>query len=269
MKKTLLSLLVFTTICVYGQDAKKADECLKAGNFKCAETEYQLLVSKEKIQKILSEHYVGLGMAQRRLGKPALAIKSFESAIRINPMSVPAYVNMASVQSMKGDKQKALEYITKGLKAEQESPDLYLTRSRIYDDMGKKDLAKEDLNTILTFAPDNLYARTGLASLKNKSGDLQGALKDYNQLISEKPESLLYNGRAEVYYKMKKQKEALADVNKAIAVDAKFAPSHVTKALILFSTGKGKEACSSLDKAVALGYEKSLLADEYGKCINK
>ncbi len=269
MKKLLLSVVVLTAISTFGQDAQKAEECLKAGNFKCAETEYQVLVNKEKIQKKLSEYYLGLGQAQRRLGKSALAIKSFESAIRINPMSVPGYVNMASIQSMKGNKPKALEYIATGLKAEQENPDLYLTRARIYEDMGKTDLAKQDLNTILNFAPDNLYARTGLASLKNKSGDLQAALVDYNQLISEKPESLLYNGRAEVYYKMKKQKEALADVNKAISVDAKFAPSHVTKALILMATNKNKEACASLDKAVNLGYEKSLLTDYYSKCLIK
>ncbi|MDH6253293.1 tetratricopeptide (TPR) repeat protein [Chryseobacterium sp. H1D6B] len=94
-------------------------------------------------------------------------------------------------------------------------------------------------------------------------------MKDYNQLIAEKPESLLYNGRADLYFKMKKPKEALADVNKAISIDPKFAQSYVTKALILFDTSKLNEACANLDKAVSLGYEKAVLTDFYTKCAKK
>lgn len=105
-----------------------------------------------------------------------------------------------------------------------------------------------------------------LPILKKNSGDLEGSLKDYNQLISEKPESLLYSGRGDVYFKLKKNKEALADVNKAISIDPKFAQAYVNKALILFETGKPKEACASLDKAVSLGYEKPLLIEQYAKC---
>lgn len=184
-------------------------------------------------------------------------------------MSVSVYANLASLHSMKGNKIKALEYIQKGLQVDDKNPDLYLTRSKIYDGQGKKDLAINDLNQILTFAPDNIFAKTGLATLKKNNGDLDGALKDYNQLISEKPESLLYNGRADVYLKMKKYREALTDVNKAVSIDPKFSQSYVTRALILFDTGKPKEACDSLDKAVTLGYEKAVLTEYYAKCVKK
>jgi len=112
-------------------------------------------------------------------------------------------------------------------------------------------------------------ARTALANLKKNNGDLEGALKDYNLMLTEKPESLLYNGRADVYLKMKKSKEALADINKAISIDPKFSQSYVTKATILFESAKDKEACSNLDKAAALGHEKALLTEFAGKCAKK
>ncbi|MBB4805213.1 tetratricopeptide (TPR) repeat protein [Chryseobacterium defluvii] len=267
MKKHLLFItLVFTSANFYTQDAKTAEECFKKADYKCAEEQYTKLAEKEQIQKILSEYYNNLGTAQRRLGKTALAFKSYESALRANPMSAPVYANLASLHSQRGSKAKALEYIDKGLQIEPENVDMYLTRSKIYDSQGKKDLAVKELNQILSFASDNLFARTGLANLKKNNGDLDGALKDYNQLISEKPESLLYNGRGDLYLKMKKTKEALADVNKAISIDPKFAHSYVTKALILFETQKPKEACANLDKAVSLGYEKPLLLEYYTKC---
>ena len=184
-------------------------------------------------------------------------------------MSAPVYADLASLHSQKGNKAKALEYIDKGLQVDDKNPEFYLTRSKIYDSQGKKDLAIRDLNQILSFAPDNIFAKTGLANLKKNNGDLEGALKDYNQLIAEKPESLLYNSRAEVYLKMKKYKEALADVNKAVSIDPKFLQTYVTKALLLFDTAKPKEACENLDKAVSLGYEKAVLAEYYAKCIKK
>ncbi len=68
---------------------------------------------------------------------------------------------------------------------------------------------------------------------------------------------------------MKKYKEALADVNKAVSIDPKFLQTYVTKALLLFDTAKPKEACENLDKAVSLGYEKAVLAEYYAKCIKK
>jgi tetratricopeptide (TPR) repeat protein len=67
----------------------------------------------------------------------------------------------------------------------------------------------KDLNHILTFAPDNIFAKTGLANLKKNNGELDDALKDYNKLIAEKPESLLYSGRADVYLRMKKIRKRL------------------------------------------------------------
>lgn len=270
MKKTLLlTAFLCASFSLYAQDKKTAEECFKKADYKCAEEQYTKLAEKEQIQKYQSEYYNNLGTAQRRLGKTTLALRSYDSALKANPLSAPVYANLASLNSQKGNKPKALEYIAKGLTIDAENPEFYLTRSKIYDSQGKKDLALNDLKQILTFAPDNIYAKTGLANLKKNNGDLDGALKDYNQLISEKPESLLYNGRADVYFKMKKSKEALTDVNKAISIDPKFAHSYVTKALILFDTAKPKEACENLDRAVNLGYEKAILADYYAKCVIK
>lgn len=268
-KPLLLTAFICSSFSLYAQDKNKAEDCFKKADYKCAEEQYSKLAEKEQIQKFQSEYYNNLGTAQRRLGKSALALKSYESALKANPLSAPVYANLASLNSQKGNKTKALEYISTGLKIDAENPEFYLTRSKIYDSQGKKDLALNDLKQILTFAPDNIFAKTGLANLKKNNGDLDGALKDYNQLISEKPESLLYNGRADVYFKMKKPKEALADVNKAISIDPKFSHSYVTKALVLFDTAKPKEACENLDKAVNLGYEKAILADYYAKCVKK
>ena len=271
MKKHLFFItFAFTSLNLFcAQDKKTAEECMKKADFICAEEQYKKLAEKEMIQIYQSEYYNNLGTAQRRLGKVPAAFKSYESALKSNPLSAAVYANLGSIHNQKGSKTKALDYLNKGLKIDDQNVEMYLTRAKVYENLNKKDLAEKDLNQILTFAPENIFARTGLANLKKRNGDLEGSLKDYNKLLSEKPESLLYNGRADVYLKLKKYKEALADVNKAISIDPKFSQSYMTKALILFDTAKEKEACASLDKAVATGYEKGALTDQFAKCAKK
>ncbi|MDH6253292.1 tetratricopeptide (TPR) repeat protein [Chryseobacterium sp. H1D6B] len=155
-KHLLLAVLTFTSLHFYAQDKKTADECFKKGDYKCAEEQYAKLAPSEKIQQIQSEYYNNLGTAQRRLGKTALAMKSYESALKANPMSASVYANLGSMNSQKGNNEKALNYINKGLQIDAENADMYLTRSKVYDNLGKKDLALQDLNHILTFAPDNM-----------------------------------------------------------------------------------------------------------------
>ena len=132
MKKHLLSLaLVSVSWYSYAQDAKKAEECFKKADYQCAEQQYSQLAEKEHIQKFQSEYYNNLGTAQRRLGKTTQAFKSYEYALKANPVSAPVYANLASLHSQKGSKEKALQYIGQGLKVDPENADMYLTRSKI------------------------------------------------------------------------------------------------------------------------------------------
>lgn len=271
MKKNLFfgALALFTISQFSAQDKKAAEACMQKADYVCAEEQYTKLAQNETIQKWKSEYFNNLGMAQRRLGKIPAAFKSYESALIAHPASPTAYANLGALHYQKGSKTKALEYLDKGLKVDAENAEMYLTRAKVYESLGKKDLAEKDLKHVLTFDAKNIFAKTGLANFKKRNGDLEGSLKDYNQLLTEKPESLLYNGRAEVYLKLKKPKEALADIEKSIKIDPKFAQTYVIKSQILSDSGNMKEACANLEKAIALGYEKVMLRDALAKCTKK
>lgn len=270
MKKYLLFVLLASLgTMLKSQTAQSALECFNKNDFACAEEQYTALASKEKIQKLKSEYLVNLGIAQRKQGKAALAIRTFESALQANPMSTAVYENLGSIHAQRGNKTKAIEYLSKGLKDDEEDIQLYLVRARVYDDLGKKELAIEDFNKVLNFQPDNIYALAGLANVKSNHGDFEGALKDYADLLKNKQEPLFYNGRAEVYMKQKKYKEALQDANKSILLNPKFSPSYTTKGNILLQTNKTVEACNMFNKAISLGYEKYFLSEQLSKCTPK
>jgi hypothetical protein len=44
-----------------------------------------------------------------------LAFKSYESALKANPMSAAVYANLCFIHGQKGNKQAAIDYLNKGL----------------------------------------------------------------------------------------------------------------------------------------------------------
>lgn len=266
----LLSIFIFS-IGIAAQPARvalrtKGEECFKKADYKCAETIYTQLLQEEFNSTLQSNYLNNIGTSQRRLGKTSLAFATFDKALKSNPQDINTYINISSLHNQKGDKEKALQYIKLGLMLDDQNADLYLTRAKIYEDQKKNDLAEKDYLNIISFQPENIIARSNFAIMKKNAGKYDDALKDYTQMISEKPESLLYNNRADVYLSMKKYKEALTDVQKAITLDPKFPLSYVTKAKILFETKQDIEACKSLNKALATGYDKVLIFDQLKKC---
>ncbi len=270
--KKFLSLFIFIfSILIFAQPARtalkaKAEECFKKADYKCAENTYVELLKEENNPSLQSSFYNNLGTSQRRLGKTSLAFTSYDKAMKSNPQDINSYINLSSMHSQKGDKEKALQFVKLGLMLDDQNADLYLTRAKIYEDQKKNDLAEADYKNLISFQPDNIIARSNYAIMKKNAGKYEEALKDYTQMISEKPESLLYNSRADVYLNMKKYKEALTDVQKAITLDPKFSLSYVTKAKILFETNKKTDACIALNKAISLGIEKVFVFDLMKNC---
>lgn len=268
MKKLFFPLIFCTSFLSFAQlqDTKIADECMKKADYPCAEKAYADLALKEKISKLKAQHLNNLGTSQRRLGKTAEAFKSYEMAMIFDTLNGETYLNLSSLHAARGSKEKALDIIKKGLEINPENAELYLIRAKVYEDLKKNDLAEKDYQYLQNSAPENFIAKTNYALFKKNIGRLNESLKDYNQLISEKPESLLYNNRADVYLALKKYKEASSDVEKAIKMDPKFNIAYLTKAKLQMETGKEKEGCETLDKAVKLGYERYLILDLLKKC---
>ena len=269
MKKHFLffSLLAsFSGMYSQLQDTQLAEECFKKADYKCAETAFAALAEKEQIGKLKSKFYNSLGTSQRRQGKVALAFKSYENALVSDPENIQSYINLSSFHSQKGNREKGLDYAAKGLIIDSQNQEILLIRAKIYEDLKKYDLAEKDFQNAISSAPENMIPKTNYAAFKKSRGKFEEALKDYNQLLAEKPESLIYNNRADTYLAMKKYKEALADVEKAIKLDSKFSLTYVTKAKILFESGRHSEACNALDKALEYGFQKYMIRELLKKC---
>jgi tetratricopeptide (TPR) repeat protein len=123
-----------------------------------------------------------LGVVQRRIGEIALAIESFESIPEQHRYYPEARSQLASILERRGDYEKALEEV-------------------------------ERAHSVRPSRELDLYA----ATLRAKAGDLDGAVKHVEALLSEEPESdeLLFN-LGVVYGEAKRTDEAIAYMQQAL-----------------------------------------------------
>lgn len=70
----------------------------------------------------------------------------------------------------------------------------------------------------------------------------------------------LWENTADLFLKMKRLDEALANAKTAVALDAKYDVAHVTKGEVLLELGRVEEACREFQTAIGLGFDKQRLA---------
>jgi len=92
-----------------------------------------------------------------------------------------------------------------------------------------------------------------------------GTLNEYQRSTSDMPDGFLYNhdlatpyyGRGMCFVGIGKQEEALADFEKAIAIDPKYGEAFCERGIILIAKGSKDKGCMDLRKAKGLKNEKA------------
>ena len=88
---------------------------------------------------------------------------------------------------------------------------------------------------------------------KWRSGDYQGALKDYDQLIKEEPNNgYAYFSRASALLELNKPQEALNDANRAIELDPSIPEAYETRGVAKLMRGDQEGALLDFNSAIEL-----------------
>lgn len=147
---------------------------MEMGNFELAMRD---CLEAIRLAPLHSDNYIKRGVIYYEMVNFDEAAKDFEYASEINPQNVTAYFNLAELYATQGDYQQAVDAITKAIKIEKRSPQLYLRRAVYFEHLLKTNRAIVDLKQFLRLDlsefPEPLVdeARTWLAQLKAKSKD--------------------------------------------------------------------------------------------------
>jgi tetratricopeptide (TPR) repeat protein len=199
---------------IVGRWAIAACLCVAAG---CATEDVQSGLKKVTPSFLLSEQdraernlkdpaalHLAYGQFQERTGQPGEARKSYDAALRDNPQSVDAILGIARLDQLADNAKDAEAGFQKALRLKPGDAKVIASLGQFYVSQKRWPEAFQSLNAAIAAAPNEAFYKHELAVAKTVSGDINGGLVLFTQLIG--PEKAHYN----VAYLLRQQGNAEA-----------------------------------------------------------
>lgn len=140
-------------------------------------------------------------------------------------------------------------------------------RAYANNNMRRYELARNDYEDFLRMSPRNMQARLGLAYTYIQLKRNAQAMDEFNNLVEMFPNSsIVYAARAELEKEMRSYETALYDYNEALKREPDNQDYIISKAEVLISMDRKREAKALLDQLVRSGVARGALKDLYAKC---
>jgi serine/threonine-protein kinase len=173
-----------------------------------------------------SSHYFKNGNAKYSLKDYKGAIEDYQEAIKINPDFADAWYGKAICESILSKYDDALTDFNKAAELDPSNKDIIFNRAYY---------------------------------VKQKTGDYEGAIEDYNYYINrfkENDDAFLYNNMGFCKYKLSDFEAAMSDINKSLEFNPNNPMAYKNRALVYLATGNTENACNDLHNALELGFTK-------------
>ena len=201
--------------------------------------------------------YVQEGTASLRSWKLPQAIKAFTRAIEIEPRYAEAYVKRGLAYYRSAQYKIAIADYTQTLKLKRYQADAYASRGDAHRALKDTQRAIEDYSASLK-RRWNASVMQKRAETYFDEGNAQNALADYDTLIKRQPTMTAYYARGNVYLQLSIQgdkkhlKFALADLNRAIALEPRFASAYISRAQTYTHLGEHTSATQDYTDTIEL-----------------
>lgn len=191
------------------------------------------------------------GYLELMMRNPKGAIDQFKLALESNPKEIKAYTGMAQAYTSMKDNKKAIEAYSQALLIDA-TPGILMERSWLYQEMGKKEEALQDLNKAISIDSKNADAYYRRAEIYNEQAKFKEALADFSKYLETFPEvSDVRIERAKVYRALGEYQKAVYDCDLAIK-DRKSKEAYTERAQNYEKLGKSDLAKSDRTKASKL-----------------
>lgn len=195
------------------------------------------------------------------------SLATLSRQIELNPTSVELRLRKAAVNLQLQQWEYAVEEYSKVLVSDPHNLTALYFRAYANNNLRRYDLAKNDYKDLLALTPNSLEARLGLAYTLILLKRTTEAMDEMNTLVEQHPDSAVaYAARAGLERDLRQYDAAIYDWGEAIRLSPSCAAYAVSKADLLLSLGRKKEAKSCLDEAVANGVVRGALREWYVRC---
>lgn len=245
----------------YEEMIRKSYEYADRGDLPAAEEALKAAMHAEPANKNNFALLSNLGTIQRQQGKTDEALVSYTAALSLQPKNKLILSNRAELYVEMGETEKALSDYQVLLLLDPLDLDAYYRRGMLYIEAKDYMLADEDFEKIMSIDKESEQGRFGFALLDKARGNYENSEAILSYLIEKSRTPLqYYEERAELYFRMKKNARAMADLNKIFA-ETNDVPAHlyVLRGKIKLAQFEKESAAIDFKKALELGYDKAVI----------
>jgi len=217
----------------------------------------------------------GVGEIALSKGDFALAIRSLEAALKLQPEATNLHYPLAMAYRKMGDVTNALAHLQKKGSGKPTVPDPLMDQvmdlkrgQRALWVQGNKALAEGRLADAIKAYEEMLATadkadpipRIHLGVAMAQAGNLKGAVEQYQQVLRMAPGSAVAHYNLGVLsLELKSEREALNHFNATVALDPGFRLAHFQMANVLMREDRFAEAASHYQRAIELGFDNEFV----------
>jgi len=221
----------------------------RAGQFDIAATLYREVLSHSKKQ-FAPLHLLGVIEGQR--GNLAEGIRQITKAIRLEPRSAEAHLNLGRLQGEAGDLVNAERNLRKAIAFDPQSALAYSNLAAVYRRMKRYDQAKVAADYALQIDPNEWMALINRGNALLALNRPDDAKADYERAAAMHPSAPEpWIGLGDISCKRREIKVALEHTQKALALAPKSAEARLLQARLLEMRHLYEEALIAIEQALA------------------
>ncbi len=188
------------------------------------------------------------------LGELDRAIAELDLVVKLAPEHAAGWSNRGAAREEAGDIEGALADYGRAIELDRASARSWLNRATLRERMKDIRGAIEDYDGALRAVPRSLEALTGRGLARRMLGDVRGALSDLEEAIRHHPRSGIarMNHGLLLHATGAPAAEVLADLDAALDLDGPSAIAYVNRGSVRRDLGELDEALADLDRAIAL-----------------
>jgi tetratricopeptide (TPR) repeat protein len=244
---------------------KKPEYLRVRGQYLYSKQKYdEALADIDKAIKLKAEHAATQelrGMILLGLEKYDEALESFNKASDLEPTAALPYQHRGELYRQKGDLEKAAEQLTKALELSPDNVATLLVRSAVLFELKKTDEALADVERAIKVAPNIAQPYLMRAEILAASGQLGEAIFQLDELLQKAPGNVqLLNRLGNFYILAGRPRKTIETLTLVVNQEPDNFNALRFRADAYLSIGKHAEAIADFDKALAInGDDESLL----------
>ena len=180
------------------------------------------------------------------------ALDAYHNAVRLLPSFARAHVDLGRLLKAK-DPGASLAELTDAIQLDPWIPGAAAFKGRVALNLslGRLEPALDDLSQIIARDDKDGVAYLDRGFIKEKQGNLEGALGDYSRSIELAPSASAYFDRANVYVQLDDPDRAVVDFGAALAINPKYVPALIGRADLNYTARRFADSLTDYTRLLA------------------